>query len=618
MRKPKKTKRIYAVDRAEKDKEYNRIREYQKNIKAGKEKTAQKIFKKKLQQYQQSSNEGYGYEAMVSTITPNLKINKQENSNANKSIRIINQNTDDAIAYWLGNAIYGSKDMSLIFFEKNVYALDINKYNYIIPDTFLNASIYKLSEFFDNNANSPIINDVSTKTMKMIGFFRSLKIGDKIALRAPWSETEIIAIGTVLDNFASGYFYDEELGHSIPVEWERVRYNIDFIENKFKKALNKIKGKNIKFIFNNSLSDFKVNEKFNKIRDNEFTSNHNVMGHNSKRDEIADSILKERIGRLAMSPDNNTNVYILDSHHDVSLQLQELCNNIIIQSIIIACGYAFASGLSMIRDILEKSIFSGKSVKLLIGSLQKYNDCIEHHDRLLTGIDKRTSLLLNRYREETNFSLHTCESRFFHGKFYLFIGAERSVIIVGSSNISRSAFMSNYELNIAFEVSNESSIFIEFLRWSDELMRHSVKIERLDESVFCENELSIEAKIIKNLALANIQQRIDQLTNEEVQYRLNLWMQREPDMVFDDLLVSALPNYIAFVYNKHNLLVLESFSAGNSYFCINFEDSFENEINKISTLSKTEIFHHSNMCKRGYHASKITLEKSIASYFKSK
>lgn len=78
-----------------------------------------------------------------------------------------------------------------------------------------------------------------------------------------------------------------------------------------------------------------------------------------------------------------------------------------------------------------------------------------------------------------------------------------------------------------------------------------------------------------------------------------------------------IPNYFAFVYKKEKLIVLESFEAGNAYFCIKYDKSFEDVVNNISTFSKTEIFEYSHMPKRGYHVqNKFTLENNIRWYFR--
>lgn len=344
-----------------------------------------------------------------------------------------------------------------------------------------------------------------------------------------------------------------------------------------------------------------------------------VKDYFNQKTILAETLSTDKMGQLSITNDCDSKIYILNSHADVSDQLIKMCKGITLRKVVIACGYVFNSGLSMLNEILEKPILKSEIlVKLLVGSLQKYRACVEAQDGQLTGMDRRTVQLLRSYLKHENFSLFTCEKRFYHGKLFLLEGVERTIICMGSSNISRSAFISNYELNMVFDVPNNSDIYLNFYKWIDQLFFYSVKLNSLDLSVFSDNEINVEgATVIRKLSLSNMQHRIDKLSNEEVKYRLNLWMENNPDLVADDLCILSLPEYIAFIYYDMKLLVLESFQTGNSYFCITYENSFEEEINRISALSKTEIFQYSRMPKRGYHTTnKFTLESNIRRFFK--
>lgn len=324
------------------------------------------------------------------------------------------------------------------------------------------------------------------------------------------------------------------------------------------------------------------------------------------------------IGQLIVENRDDIKICILDSNKNVSEQIIKMWNGKKMCKVSIGCGYAFSSGMSMIKDILEKPLYESQiSVQLLIGSLQKYFNCIVSQDSKITGIDKRTVQLLQRYLLNDNFELFTCENRFYHGKIFMIHGEERTLICMGSSNISHSAFISNYELNIAFDVSNKSNSYHSFCKWFNQLLQYSVKINSIDSTIFTDYEFNIDgSNTINTITISSVQKRIEQLSNEEVKYRLNLWIGNNPDIIVDDLGVFALPEYIAFVYYDKNLLVLESFKAGNAYYCINYKNSFEEEIVKISTLSKTEIFQYSKMNKRGYHiANRFSLENNIQEFF---
>lgn len=329
----------------------------------------------------------------------------------------------------------------------------------------------------------------------------------------------------------------------------------------------------------------------------------------------AETFEAANLGQISSNLDDKISFLILDSHKSVSKQLENLIANLQIQRAVFACGYCFASGLRLLKDIIDRTVYTDVPVEFYVGALQNYSS--SSPDNLITGIDKATISMLKEFLNYHNFSLYTCADRFYHGKLYLLEGADKTVICLGSSNISRSAFVSNYELNIALIVDSDSEIKQKFDLWIQQLRYYSTQLLDLDEAMFGNNEIKQDGSvIIKQVSRSIIQRRINELTNAEVQYRLNLWMSHSPDVIAEDLGVLALPNYIVFVYQKRKLMVLESFSAGNAYFCIKYDDSFEDVINNVATFSKTEIFEYSQMAKRGYHISnKFSLENNIRRYF---
>lgn len=322
------------------------------------------------------------------------------------------------------------------------------------------------------------------------------------------------------------------------------------------------------------------------------------------------------IGILNTNLGDDVIVSVMDSHKPFHFQLKQLANHIKPKKIIIACGYCFASGLSLLGDTIQPALTAGVPCEFYIGSLQNYNE--SSADSLITSMDKATARLLNQYLSFQNFSLFTCADRFYHGKIYLFEGEENSLVIVGSFNVSRSAFVSNYELNLAFDIPAGNALLECFLLWTNQLRYYSKRIDILNENMIGDNELKLEGSVlIKRVPTAVMINKIRSLTDAEVQYRLNLWMSYEPDIIVEDLGILALQNYFAFVYRKYGLVVLESFEAGNAYFCLRSDGSFETLVNHIATFSKIEIFEFSRMEKRGYHVpNKFTLENNIRRYFR--
>lgn len=103
--------------------------------------------------------------------------------------------------------------------------------------------------------------------------------------------------------------------------------------------------------------------------------------------------------------------------------------------------------------------------------------------------------------------------------------------------------------------------------------------------------------------------------DEELKFRLNLWMDKKPDAIYKDLGIESLEGYYLFEYNDYNLLVFESFEPKNAFYCFRNE-SIEKLLHKIKGLTKSEIFELSDMDKRGYHIEdRNKLESNVNSYF---
>lgn len=129
------------------------------------------------------------------------------------------------------------------------------------------------------------------------------------------------------------------------------------------------------------------------------------------------------------------------------------------------------------NDIIQRELAAGVPCELYVGSLQNYDESAA--DNL------------------------SCSDRFYHGKIYLFEGENFSAVIVGSSNVSRAAFVSNYELNLAFHIPAGGTLLEHFILWTNQL-----------------------------------------------RYILNLWMSYEPDVIAEDLGIVSLPNYFLFAIGR--------------------------------------------------------------------
>lgn len=151
------------------------------------------------------------------------------------------------------------------------------------------------------------------------------------------------------------------------------------------------------------------------------------------------------------------------------------------------------------------------------------------------------------------------------------------------------------------------------------MAKESVDIHELDERYFN----NIEVGYISNYSISRVENNkfideINDLTDEELKFRLNLWMDKKPNSIYKDLGIESLTEYYLFEYSKYNLLVLESFEPKNSFYCFRNE-SVEELLYKLKGLTKTEIFEISDMHKRGYHIEdRNKLKSNVNLYFVKK
>lgn len=341
--------------------------------------------------------------------------------------------------------------------------------------------------------------------------------------------------------------------------------------------------------------------------------------------------------KVALSMENNQSIFekdysnllndcnllpfiILDWKEPFSQQLIYLSKNINIKNIYIATGFMYKSGLLLLEQIIEMIYQNSGEIEFIIGSLQKYNE-IKNSDKeeVIIGMDKNTAKCLNFLIKEKSVKIKTFEDCFYHGKFFMLEGEEKSCFVVGSSNVSNSAFNLNRELNLLYVLENNTENFNYFKKWYYNMAKESVDIHEIDERYFNNMEIGY----ISNYSILKVENdkfidMINDLTDEELKFRLNLWMDRKPDSIYKDLGIESLAGYYLFEYPKYNLLVFESFEPKNSFYCFRNE-SIEELLYKLKGLTKTEIFELSDMNKRGYHIEdRDRLESNVNLYFVKK
>lgn len=341
--------------------------------------------------------------------------------------------------------------------------------------------------------------------------------------------------------------------------------------------------------------------------------------------------------KVALSMENNQSVFekdysnllndsnlspfiILDWKEPFSQQLIYLAKHINIKNMYIAAGFMYKSGFILLEQIIEMIYQNSGEIEFIIGSLQKYNE-IKNSDEeeVIIGMDKNTANYLNFLIKEKDVKVKTFEDCFYHGKFFMLEGEKKSCFVVGSSNVSNSAFNLNRELNLLYVLENNTDSFNYFKKWYYDMSKESVDIYELDERYFN----NMEVGYISNYSISRVENNkfideINDLTDEELKFRLNLWMDRKPDSIYKDLGIESLTDYYLFEYSKYNLLVLESFEPKNSFYCFRNEN-VEELLYKLKGLTKTEIFELSDMYKRGYHIEdRDKLESNVNLYFVKK
>lgn len=358
----------------------------------------------------------------------------------------------------------------------------------------------------------------------------------------------------------------------------------------------------------------------NKIGNNTFFQNiyfninankWNVSQEAEKTNFVSQDNSHDNILKLIESRGNITN--ILDTN-TIALVIKEILEQKKILSFFIAVGFVYESGLNVINEVLKTIPYP--CVELVAGSLQYYEN--ESSDN---KIDKRTVQFLNELLKNKKIKLFTNPERFYHGKFYYLSNSEKAYIITGSSNISKTAFEKNYELDVLHIVEKNSPLDNMFLEWYGFLKEKCIQIYKLDESKFDDLEWNSELDVF--YALSNhiltpkeLIERIEKITDEEVKFRLSLWQNHNPTKVYEDTVVEAFKGYSLFVFRQIEIAVFESFTQSNAYYVFSCPKGEADLISRIKNMSKYEMRLSEHYIKRGNHIQdRENLKRKIDKYF---
>ena len=395
---------------------------------------------------------------------------------------------------------------------------------------------------------------------------------------------------------------------TLEVQLEAVRQNKEAygkINNPFYEVEMEFKNGNLSIIKNTRKTDKRS-----------VKQNNNPQKNTISTDELRNryfSSIDEKVKNLS------DKFFIINNNEPLDKHINFLCEEINVINIYIASGFVYKSGLKLIETSFRKALKNNGQIHLVIGSLQDYNKVDMGMNYRVTGMDKTTAIYIAELLNNNHIEIRTFEESFFHGKFYFLQGNEKSCVIIGSSNVSSSGFYGNKELNVLYIFEKKLEIYNEFKVWFDTLWSKCTKINEINEDYFnyieMEYDTYVQTSNIKKMEQDEVKQCINEITDEEVKKRLNLWVSKSPNNIYTDLQIENLEGYVLFEYRDYDLLVLESFDSGNAYYYFTNKD-VQTLINTIKTLSKTEIFNLSKMYKRGYHIKNDNkLELSINSLF---
>lgn len=342
---------------------------------------------------------------------------------------------------------------------------------------------------------------------------------------------------------------------------------------------------------------FDESNKSSMIYSNEYFKINNWNGKVKKvnvknvLDEKKEELLKDIISNINYSsviPENQT-IFIL----------KELIKRDNINVFLAAVGFVYESGIKILENELNQiADKSNSDIELIIGSLQHFDS-----ENPGTKIDKATVIKLNDLIERLGIKLYAYQHAFYHGKFYYLQSANKGYVIVGSSNISKTAFNDNYELDVIYTF--EPKLNNNFVNWFFQLRNKSKEIIKLDAEKFHSiNWISEQDAFLQTgrsvVSLERVRSQVNQLTDEDKKYRMNLWLEHNPTYIYKDINVNALSNYIMIVYTIQHLVVFESFIPGNAYYVFSYDD-LDDLVEAISRMTKSQMILAEYSVQRGNH-----------------
>lgn len=308
---------------------------------------------------------------------------------------------------------------------------------------------------------------------------------------------------------------------------------------------------------------------------------------------------------------------LIDRSIVVSDLLCQIASTIHANAFCVAVGFGYTSGFKMLSPVINEVAANAGVTEIILGSLQGYGT--EENN---TRIDRASARFLNSLLDDNMIRLFRYPSTFYHGKFYYLSNGVKSYVIIGSSNISKTAYLSNYELDSLFQIEAGSADDERFLGWYNGFKFDCDLLQQLDITQFEDFDWQAErigfgGSRLKALTRNDINRRINELTDAETKARLEMWLSHQPAEIYSNLNIPALTDYIVFLFESNGLAVFESFTPGNAYYTFHYDD-LDKLLEQLTKLSKTKMLLASEFLMRGYHIQDYErLESKISKLFYS-